>query len=673
MSKAYNSPTARLLQSSRLFSLPRPLPQAALENTSSTGAHRASETATQIYPTHQAITTPSSSHFRGDWGLKRPIPGKTTKASIPSIRVLGQDTPDHITEFESATDHERTRAKWAEMGIPIMANTNKSSSDRKPAMSVYEDFLDNTDPDAQPVNLRSGPDANVSPMYAEAKRWKYSGPFVAGMQEGEFNRYVERQLRERRAEWTEFLMDHFAEENFEEERRMAQQSGQWHGPAKCAPPGFLAQLIIAPAEEQAANLLKEALVLKSAEEEAKARLEGELLVDQARAEAEEYEAEAKQWEAPEEARNIIKQAQRAAHSERASVERSGEEIDHFELENRTNGILADGIAAAYSRLGAEAPVGSVDIAAVNQLIQKTEAAVRTKKAEKTVLWDEWKTARLPKLRPSPEHLAVLEKGLRDDHKSLGSPLAALLTRFLDIPAVNNKDPKKAVSAKSLGLAREVDSLTNDREEAPPTTHPAAGLSHIRTDAFMENHPIYGPQAQPSPILSRVLMTRNSVRNPSSRAMLGVGGFAALDPNMGTNFGKGKSITRRGGEEDPTNMLNPEDKTGNKVYVRPHSARVDDAGRVHIAMSRADSEAIAVKEGNVEHIIEARSRGPNASRPFSVGLPPAAGRDRRRANYGFALPDKRPQPTEGFDAEVQGKSGEADALRDIAKLSQSFNQ
>lgn len=683
MSKAYNSPTARLLQSSRLFSLPRPLPQTPLENPSSTGSHRASETATQLYPTLQAIATPQSSHSRGDWGLKRAIPNKTTRSSIPSIRVKCQDTPDHITEFESATDHERTRAKWLEMGIPIMHRGKRDGAvGRKSAQSVYEDYLDNTDPDAAPVNLRSGPDGIASPSLVEPQRWKFSGPFVAGMQEGEFNSFVEKQLLNRRDEWTEFLMTHFSKVNFEKERRLAQENGQWHGPAECAPPGFLAEMIVGPAEEKAAKLLKEAQVHDSAEIEGKARQQGENLVMAARQAAEQYEAEARMWEAPEEARNIIKQAQRATHSERASAQRSEEEIDESELENRINAILADGIAAAYRRLGVDRPADSIDLAAVNQLIHETELGVRAKQAEKARLMEEWKTARIPTLRPTLKELSVLEKELRDDHKSLGSPLAGLLTTFLDIPSVNSKDPMKSVNALTRGLEREVNSLTNDREDAPPTTHPGAGLSHLRTNAYMENHPIYGPQAHHSPIISRVLMTRHSSRANNAQAMLGVGGFAVLDPNSGSTFGKGKSIARRGAEEDPTNLLDPNDKEGNKIHVHAHSAIVDEACRVRLNVSRADPEALAVKEGNVDHIIEGRGAG--AQRPFSVGLPSLPPRDRRRANYGFALPDNRRQPVDaqappprqsradGFDAEIQGGGSGGDALQDIAKLSKSFN-
>lgn len=64
------APTAQLLRSSRLFSLPPPLPRPKQEDRRGTGVET-SDTAITPYPTYQIITTPGSSRSRGDWGLKR--------------------------------------------------------------------------------------------------------------------------------------------------------------------------------------------------------------------------------------------------------------------------------------------------------------------------------------------------------------------------------------------------------------------------------------------------------------------------------------------------------------------------------------------------------------------------------------------------------------------------
>jgi hypothetical protein len=715
MSKAYNSPTARLLQSSRLFSLPRPLPQAALETPSSTGAHRASDSATQFYPTHQAISTPSSSHYRGDWGLKRAIPGKTTKSSTPSIRVLSQDTSDHITEFESAADHERSRAKWDEMGVPITARGKRElGAPDKSTLSVYEDFLDNTDPDAAPIVLRSGADAYDGPKMSQAKRWKYAGPFIAGMQEGEFQRYVQRQLGARREEWTEYLMDHFAKQNYEIERREAQQSQKWYGPFEAAGPWVQADLVLLEAEKKSEQLIEKALTSGSAEKEARARQEGEALLADARQKAQEYTAEGRRWDAPEEARKVLIQAQRTANAERANMERAGGD-ELGEGEERIRLIISDAMTTVNRLLGVESSNTSdiqeanefnsedqteltesemskirnrkmnADIQEANKLIREAQTQVTETQMLKTRMMNEWQAQRTPQLRPSLEELSVLEKSLRDGHANLGSDLSKLITTFLDIPAVNTEIPGSSSNALTSGFGIELSNL-GDNEIAPPTTHPAAGLSHIRTNAFMENHPVHGPQAYPSPILARVLMARSAARSNGNQAQLGVGGFVALDP-ITSGFGK---TGRRNDVADPTHQLDPDLPGGNKIFVRPYGATVDEAGRVRLNVARADNEAIAVKEGNVEHIHQGRGSG--AARSSSaVGLPPSLGRPRQSANYGFGLPDQRrlamnerrpmrgaPQSrVSGYDAEAAklggGKVNEERTLEMIQELSRGVNQ
>ena len=129
------------------------------------------------------------------------------------------------------------------------------------------------------------------------------------------------------------------------------------------------------------------------------------------------------------------------------------------------------------------------------------------------------------------------------------------------------------------------------------------------------------------------MARSSAKSTSNQAQLGVGGFVALDPNsseMGRNG-------RRNNNDDPAHILDPDLPGGNKVYVRPISATVDESGRVRLSVARADSESVAVKEGNVDHIHAGRNLG--SSRPSAVRLPLSFNRPPQSANYGIALPDQ----------------------------------
>ena len=202
------SPGGALLRASRMFSLPAPLPPPP-NNDASHGSSFASNTATLAFPTHQAVTTLTASRKQGDWGFKRPLPLKTTtKSSNPMIRVKAVDTLEQITDFASATDHGITLRKFQELGVPLTARRPAGRSDRAdegstsnlPQKSVFEEDLDATD--FQPDKRREAID----------RRWKFDGPWLAGMTQGEFHKWLARDIRPRRPEFREFLKKQLAKE-----------------------------------------------------------------------------------------------------------------------------------------------------------------------------------------------------------------------------------------------------------------------------------------------------------------------------------------------------------------------------------------------------------------------------------------------------------------------------
>ncbi|USW54844.1 hypothetical protein Slin15195_G081630 [Septoria linicola] len=530
MSKSLHSPTARLLQSSRLFSLPRPLPQPALESASASGAYRASETATLPYPTHQAIATPASSHFRGDWGLKRPIPRKTTaRSTTPVIRVRAQDNTQHITDFESAADHVLTESKWRQMGIPLMNKEPRTtySGDRASPQSVYDDNLDITDPEAA---QRDAPQMTAArtrgaPASVERtnQRWKFEGPWIPGMQEGEFDEYISGKLTKRKAEFRHFLTKRILEKRIHDEERSNRDRGQ-------------------------------------------SRAVSTSRIEELRKEVEEnYESE--------------------------------------------------------------------------------------------------------------------EKKLRDDHvvQNLGSELTAAICDFLDLPGVRMGRQNYAQSSL---LQAQVSSLTSD--SGPPSTHPGAGLSHLRTNAFMENHPYWGPQAHRAPVKARVLRPRNSSLYTEFQAKIGVGGVVTSDPigssNHSSSRGQLPEYTEEHKDEhylDNDRMTSALDENlpgGNKIWVQPDTAHINESGNIQLHISRGDKEAIAVKRNKVEHIHQARSQsygGPTG--PGYVGT----AKPGQEANYGYSLPGMRQQRqrssgVKGFDEELgrsprQGQMEQGEAAQKIREL------
>lgn len=213
MSSKSLSPTASLLRSSRLFSLPPPLPRPSHESLTSAGFTRFSETATLPHPTHQALATPQSSLSRGDWGLKRPLPLRsTTKTSTPTFRIDAIDTLEHITEYESAADQTLTLQKWQSMNIPISAEVERKGVVRKAYKSVFERHLDNT---ALPTE--------GNPTRAE--RWKYNGPWVAGKTEGEFQAYLKK-IRRRKGEFREYLREYVRAQHTADRKREYQAEGR---------------------------------------------------------------------------------------------------------------------------------------------------------------------------------------------------------------------------------------------------------------------------------------------------------------------------------------------------------------------------------------------------------------------------------------------------------------
>ncbi|RMY99873.1 hypothetical protein D0860_08184 [Hortaea werneckii] len=525
MSKASSSPTARLLQSSRLFSLPRPLPQPHIENITSTGVYRASDSATLPYPTHQAIATTASSQSRGDWGLKRALPKKATQdTSTPHIRVSAQDTPEHITDFGSAADHTQTLAKWNEMGIPILTTVTRGENDKKEVpQSVFENHLDNT-------TLHDG----QSDLNAK-QRWKFNGPWIAGMQEGDFDLYTH-QLASRKGEWKQFLRSQVVEQRLSERRRMAQETG-------------------------------EILSLQDI-----ARLRDELL-------------------------------------------------------------------------------------------------------------------------PNDAELEEAEKKMRDAYPrdGLSSELTSLIAQFLDLPAVrpDTTDYQPSMKTSQFRTLMSTFNFEGSKESLPPSTHPSAGLSYLRTEAIMENHPIHGPQAHRSPILSRVVRPRNAATGTDHQAKLGVGGIVTNDPitaQLSTRPATRGLNNQSPNDFDPNAMASTLDLDlpgGNKMWVHPRHAAIDQDGRIRLTVERGRDEAIAVKRDNVQHIHDARAaatRGSLAAR--SSPLPGT----RESPNFGIATrraqqqvrtsPQSRQSQqkaggVQGFDdvelGRQQGQEGEMEGAAAMAKI------
>ncbi|KAI1377540.1 mitochondrial ribosomal protein MRP51 [Hypoxylon crocopeplum] len=210
------SPGAALLRSSRMFSMPAPIPGPPGDYSSATKHY--SPTATINYPTHLTVTTTSSSRANGDWGFKRPLPSKTTtNTTFPLARVRQVDSIEHVTDFQSASDHTMTLWKFQELNLPMSVPVGEYARG-KPLKSVFEE------------------DADVTALNTEEKvtlanrRWKFTGPWLAGMTDGDFNRYLEKRVRGQRWKFRAFLKEILAAEMTASQAQKAREAGEEEPP-----------------------------------------------------------------------------------------------------------------------------------------------------------------------------------------------------------------------------------------------------------------------------------------------------------------------------------------------------------------------------------------------------------------------------------------------------------
>ncbi|RGP63323.1 mitochondrial ribosomal subunit domain-containing [Fusarium sporotrichioides] len=414
------SPGGRLMRASRLFSLPKPLPEPQSSNLH-IGDHK-SPTMTRQYPQYQAITSPLASREKGDWGFKRPFPLKSTlTTSTPLIRVKQVDSIESVTDFASAADHALSLEKFQEMriamSIPKGKDTNNTFTTDTWHKSVFEEDLDFT-------QRRSG--------RKDDKRWKFKGPWLARMTEGEFIEYLEKKVRPKRAQFKSLLLYRLVKSYNDERAQSAMEQGN---------------------------------------------------------------------EAPEKIR----------------------------VEDVT-----------------------------------------------------------------PEWYTEYVRSLRNDRAAL----YGMVSKFLDLAPLGQP---VGILQTFLAGGENAAAESPYGKSGPPPSHPSAGISYLRTNSFMANHPLYGPQKQSTPTLARVVYPRQG----PSPAKLGVGGFVADSPPGDNEFNNRHPARHRisSNRKMLTGISHLDTTTfgGAKAYVSPETATVDPSGRVVVQLREAEPEAQLIAK-------EAKGRG-----------------------------------------------------------------
>ncbi|RDW90698.1 mitochondrial 37S ribosomal protein bS1m [Aspergillus mulundensis] len=213
VSAARLSPTAKLLRNSRLFALPQALTPVAPPTSRS---YAESDSATLPHPIRASIVTPAASLSRGDWGLKRPLPAKSTseKTSRPVVRINELDTFEHVTDFDSASDHTVTLEKFQELNMPISVLTkiNFGGSLLPKHQSVFEQDVDNTE-------------ASENLNQPDMKRFRHTGPWLAGLTDAEFAAFLKK-VQKKKPQLLSQLEERFFEKRFAEIKNEAQDKGE---------------------------------------------------------------------------------------------------------------------------------------------------------------------------------------------------------------------------------------------------------------------------------------------------------------------------------------------------------------------------------------------------------------------------------------------------------------
>lgn len=136
------------------------------------------------------------------------------------IRVDAIDTYEQITDYASAADHTLTLRKWEEMDVHLSTPPRKSRSSLgfidaggRGQRSVFDDKIDST---TQSHTGEQGQDA----------RWRFDGPWIAGLTDGQFGTYVTKQVRKRKPEFIKILRMACAEAATKENQRTAMEQGE---------------------------------------------------------------------------------------------------------------------------------------------------------------------------------------------------------------------------------------------------------------------------------------------------------------------------------------------------------------------------------------------------------------------------------------------------------------
>jgi hypothetical protein len=174
------------------------------------------------------------------------------QVSDPVLRVKQLDTIEHVTDFDSAADHVRTRQKWEELGVPMMRGLTQmrdidpsgtppggafelrddtTSYDTPLGMDEAGLYLEALKQNSKKNNAKTRQFHPFSPPPVDAavhnsKRWKHEGPWLPGMNAEDFTAYLGKQISKRRTEFNGYLREFVRNEIYTTRQLADSKSGE---------------------------------------------------------------------------------------------------------------------------------------------------------------------------------------------------------------------------------------------------------------------------------------------------------------------------------------------------------------------------------------------------------------------------------------------------------------
>jgi hypothetical protein len=205
----------------------------------------------------------------------------------------------------------------------------------------------------------------------------------------------------------------------------------------------------------------------------------------------------------------------------------------------------------------------------DHLTQTTAAARRREAVERG---ENVETLSSEEVAVSEEEVGGYIRHLRNNEMDLHR----LVENFLDLPREENQSLR--------GSSSHYD------EKGPPTTHPSAGLSYLRTNSHIYNHPLLGPQENSAPIQGRVIVPQKTGDKVNPEALIGLAGVVGKDTR--------KSFFKVKGDDGGAGIgrFDPDILGGGKIWAHPQRASIDSRGRIDLAVDPSDRNALNVALG-----------------------------------------------------------------------------